>query len=434
MNLDSINPRVGRERRDFGDVVEMLPLPDGEWVTVRIMETKKSKMFPYRKHWINILVKAKKEEGKKGKGTGDTRAVRIPKICVAFDPASDTGGPRKDKRGKKIHCSYCSIPDNQDEDGFLVNVIDRKTQEDGKPKNAGKPTKAELKSGFKDKNSDSWTPMRVLRVTAYLAFKLKGLKDLNKVKTDEGTKKVRISHPIYGRDVNIRYNSNGIGPDKYQVSLADSTKITEEEKGYLLWKLDDALLDLAGRETPEEAKKELAKMNLVGENMEDDEDDDDSVSLGSSKGKGKKGKNKAKDYDDEDEDSDSDDDEDDEDDEPKKSKKKGKDKVKPKGKKGKAEDDDDEDDDEDDEDDDDEDDDEDDDDEDDDDEDDDEDDDDEDDDDEDDEDDEPKKSKAKGKVKDKQKSKEKSKGKDKGKKSKKKSKDDDDDDDDDIPW
>ena len=336
MKFGDAKPQTRGDSARLEDLVDVLKLPNGKWVQVRILP---NDIIAMKTHWINILAGKTKRE------------VKIPKLCVSFDPMTE-----ETKKGVK--CPYCTV-ETQTSVAYLVNVIVRSLQEDA-PRRI-KLTAEEKKSGFKDKDSESWTPVRVMRITSTLMSKILGLKDLNK-RTIKGTKKAfDVSDAKYGIDINIRYDEKAKGGDKYQINLATNEEarkaLSEEELAYLVYELSPELMTQMGLETPALAKKQLDSMQIVGtqefEGGEDGDDDDDD-DLGSKKKKApakkvapaKKGKDFHEDDDDEDDDDDLDDD--DEDDEPPKKGKKAPPAKKGPAKKRSSRDDDDEDDDEDD--------------------------------------------------------------------------------------
>jgi hypothetical protein len=333
MKVDDAKPRVGRETTKLDEVVDLLKLPPNKWIQVRLLDTE---IFPVKQHWVNIIA---------GK---DKREVKIPKICVSFDPATE-----KNKKG--VHCPYCDLAGGDVGPFYLVNAINRELQ-DNEPKKKPKFTAEEKETGFKDIHSNSWTPVQVIRVTPSLMTKIQNLKDLNKHKLKSGTKKFSVSDVKYGADISIKHDPKAKGPEQYQANLGDKAPLTEEEQAYLIHEFNEGILDALGRETEKEAKAEINRMQIVDdtEMPDEDDEDEDEKELGKKKKKSKpapKSKKKSKSYDeddeDEDEEDDSDDDEDededeDEDDEPpRKSKKKPAPKSK---KKSKSYDDDDEDD------------------------------------------------------------------------------------------
>ncbi len=315
MKIDDAKPKVGKESVRLNDILDMVKLPAGKWITVRLLDVS---ILAVRQHWINIAAGKEKRE------------VSIPKLCISFDPETEKDKP-------DIHCPYCDIKEGSV--FYLANVLVRQLQED-EPAKKPKQTATETKTGVKDPGSKSWTPVQVLRITGTLMKKIQGLKELNKHKVKGETKRFPVAHSKYGVDLDIKHDPNAKGAEQYQVNLGEKVALDDDELKYLVHALDESILDEMGRETEKEANAEVKRMEIIGDKDEDDDDDDGDL-LGK---KGKKGKPTAKKSSkkvvaDEDED-----DEDDEDEPPKRSKKA------PPKKSKKVVDDDDEDDDEDDED------------------------------------------------------------------------------------
>jgi hypothetical protein len=255
------------DRSRIDDTWEVLTLPKEKWVSVRFV----GPISGYGVHWIEILTK-------RGKTT------RIPKYCLAYDPDTNT---RDTTKG----CPYCELESADYSREFYVNAIIRDLQED-EPSRKAKPTEDEAESGFKDKNSKSWTPVRVVRLPVSLITKLNRLSDLNRVKSKDGNSKAYdLSHEKYGCDVFIQYNPEASGTDKYNANLGQRSPLTEEEMNYLLWDIEDK----APLESVEEARREAK--SLASKAVEHDEDDEDGAQT-----KGKKHKSNASFYDDGDDD------------------------------------------------------------------------------------------------------------------------------------
>jgi hypothetical protein len=316
------------------ELVDMLQLPSKEWVTLRAV----GPIVPKRVHWIPVSLQ-EAEEISSGKKKG--RIKSFPKTCLAFNPETE-------ERDSTKECPYCEIESEHVRDGtdYFQNFIVRSLQED-EPKKKGTPTKSELKSGFKEKGSKLWTPVRVFRMTSSLTRDLKSYAASNRHKDKKtGEKKAfPLTHPKYGRDIQIYYDPDEkVASKRYRIQLGDKSPLTEEELEYALWNIEA----LNNPESLKDAKKELEgwlKRNKKNkgkskdddddiddeddvDNDDDSDDDDDKPSKNS-----KKGKSKSKDDDDEDDDLDDDDDDDE---------------TPKKGKKSKKSDDDDEDEDEDD--------------------------------------------------------------------------------------
>jgi hypothetical protein len=325
MKFDDAKPRVGKDSVRLDDIINIVKFPKKAWLNVRLLDLD---IMPMKQHWVNIVA---------GK---DRREISIPKICISFDP--QTEGNRKG-----IICPYCELEGKRDDFKYLANAIMREEQED-KPRKAKDPSKSERKSGFKDPNSDSWTPVSVIRLPSSLAKKIQDLKALNKKKNKETgeNKTYSVSHEKFGCDIGIKFDPDAKGGDMYQVQLLERTPLTDEEKEFLVYELQEKLLDECGREDETSAKRELAKMEIVGqEKLEEedepkkkkkksrDEDEDDDIDL---EDEPKKKKKKSRDEDEDDDidledepkkkkkksrDEDEDDDLDEEDEKPKKKKK-----------------------------------------------------------------------------------------------------------------
>ena len=307
--FSDIKPRSNDNKPRIDELVEVLDLSkrDKKWINLRFLP---ADVLPHAMHWIEIIGSKSKEK------------VTIPKTCVGFNMETEDH--------KKEDCPYCE-QNIRLAVSYYANAIVRVEQEKSPNDYEDSYTKAEKKTGFKDKDSSSWTPVRVVRLPSSLAQKLQGLRDLNVHKGKNGQKTTYdITDEKYGADVNIKYDKNGTGADKYQVQLADKTALTEEELKYLIWELTPALVHV---ESYDEAKAELSRMTRVDEKGNKIKNTDD----GAKRRKGRDADADEDDDEDEDDDIDIDDDEDEEDEKPKK---KSKVKEKPKGKSKKVEEDD----------------------------------------------------------------------------------------------
>lgn len=342
----NLKPRTAnKDSVRLEEVIETHKWPADEWSQVRFLP---GKILPVKRHWITILAGKEKKE------------ITIPRYCIAFDPNNENE-PRKDKSGKPIKCPYCELTHGNDgsaryEFFYLANAIIRELEED-EPRKKAPHTKEEKKTGFKDIRSKSWTPVRVCRITSSVATRIQELNEGNLVKDKKkGTKKAYdVTHEKYGIDIRLKYKPKASGTDKYSADKDERTPLTEEQQGYLKWKLDEDLIDVTGRMDPKQAVEDFKRMEIVGGDEVDD--DDDGYSLDDDKKKKKKKKKKGKEAfsDDDDDDKPSkkskkkkkpafSDDDDDDDDKP--SKKSKKSKVADKGKKkskSKSDDDDDDD-------------------------------------------------------------------------------------------
>src|SRR5471030_1847217 len=311
----------GGKKAKITDKVQVYKFPEKKWVTFRLFGS----IYTYGGYWMQY----KSKEGKKG---------RFYTPAPSFNPETQQReasiyDPWRDLLASQVDMKKEDQLGNFTKQGFM-NGISRKMQKDA-PRKLPKIGKKEAKSGFKEKDSDSWTPVVPLRLTTSVLGKLKEQGALNVVEKKGQSKAYPVTHEKYGCDVRIYYDSSKAPADQYQVVISDKkTPLTEEELEYLKWDLSD----LESAPSKEEVKADFenwAKRNGVklkskksrDEDDEDEEDDEDDEPK-SKKSKGKKSKGKSKsDDDDEDEDDDDEDDDlddDDEDDEPKAKKKKAK--------------------------------------------------------------------------------------------------------------
>lgn len=335
-SVKSNNSRDTKREDELFDIYKLSKEAKNEWVTIRLLP---GDILPIKKHWISI-------EGKEGK------EIRIPRMCVSFDPDSDDA-----LRGMK--CPYCKIPhqsrDNPEAPAqydfkYFSEAIIRDLQE-SEPSKKAKLTKHEEKTGFKEAGSKAWTPVRVIPMTKGNVIRINQLAERNMHKDPEGKgkKAYSLTDAKFGCDIEIKFrDEKGVAPgDRYVIEKGDHTPLTKEEKKYLRFDLSDweGIYDQLGRLDEEGALKDYKKLDVLGmADSDDDEDDDDSMSLGRSKKKGKDAGKESK----KSKKSLLDEDEDDEDDKPRKKKgKKSRDEDeddKPKKKKKRLLDDEDEDD------------------------------------------------------------------------------------------
>lgn len=382
-DLGDYKPNRGRDRPRIDDKITLFKFPEKKWVELRLF----GNFYSYAGYWV----KNKGKDGQKGKP--------FFVECPSYDPNtqqrdSTIFDPWRDYMEANAQPYDKDKKQNRDEQviqfsqNFYVNAIVR-TNQRNRPGKTPKPTQTERSTGFKEKDSDSWTPVVPIRLTRGVVNKLSELSGLNvhENKKTGNAQAYPVSHPKYGVDIRILYDSSKSPGDQYTVSLKEKrTPLTEEELGYLKYDLS-ALMEIpdeaevrrnfdswATRNGVEVATKsktkskkdkdeELKRKKKKGRDDEDeddedqdddfdgdDDDDEDDEPKSKKSKKSAKGKKKSRDdddeddededSDDEDEDDDSDDEDEDEDDEPKskKSKSKAKAKSKGKGKKSKDED------------------------------------------------------------------------------------------------
>ena len=266
----------------ISDLIDFIDLSDGRDRQVRIFPG----MFATATYWIDV----KKKDGD---------IVQVPKLARNFDSIKGTFDSRKP-------CTYRICQDrftNRGETGarlqihYYVNVLSRDEQEN-EPRSV-KRTRSENASGFKSKESKSWTPMRVLRIPPSVVSKLQKLVPMNRSKrAPEGAP---LSDARSGRDIMVIFDKKARSPgDMWYVALHEKqTALREEEQEYLMYDIETAIEKLLDQESDEEAEQWVAKI-LGG---------------GSNKSSSKKKRQEEVDDIEEDEDYDSDDDYSDDDDE-----------------------------------------------------------------------------------------------------------------------
>lgn len=272
-DMDSVVVRGSNNAFRMSDVVNMLEYPtkNGKpgWVTIRLFGPVYSDAF--------FWVKAK---------PGSPKSFRAP--CRCYDPETHQCVPEKYDPWYDEYRRECDENvDNKDRllrysRYFYMQAIVRKLQDNMPAKN--RITAQEKKTGFKDPDSDSYTPVVVVQLTSKVFKAIQDMKEDNIVKLKSGTRKAyNVSDEKFGRDIMIKKDTTpNIAPgDMYQVKLAvDSgrTPLTEEEKEYLTWDMNTIY---APEVSEAEAKRDFEgwarRMGLMKRKVEEpevDEDDD----------------------------------------------------------------------------------------------------------------------------------------------------------------
>lgn len=251
-DLDDTPTSGGNRKPKPGELVEIPELVN-KWQVFRLA----GPVFAYGVHWVTT----KKRDGSK---------TSFPTACLAFDP--ETG-----RRDSTKPCPWCSHDGK--EIRFTVdyysNAVSRKKQKSA-PAEPDAPTKAEIKSGYKIKDTDTFTPYVALRMPQAVVRSIKGLKDLNVHENAEGESQgMAVSHPKYGCDISIKKDPDQPPASRYTVQKLDHKPLTKAERNSLLWDLSD-LQDVPSLEDATREFKDWAKRNGVDvAGSDDDEDDDD---------------------------------------------------------------------------------------------------------------------------------------------------------------
>lgn len=212
------------------ELVSLMEFTD-KFTTLRLV----GKLYAYGTHWVNT----KRRDGSR---------TSFPTSCLAFD--QETG-----QRDSTKECPWCEHerkhPQPKDAaerskyfgssfaTDYYINAMSRPLQKRiGTTVDA--PTKAEAKSGFKIKDSDTQTPFVVVRLTPSLVRSIKGLKELNVHEDENGDSTAyAITHPKFGRDIAIKYDKDAAGAAKYPTQLGGDAPLKAVEKKFLQWDLTD---------------------------------------------------------------------------------------------------------------------------------------------------------------------------------------------------
>jgi len=251
MAFTSTKPITTRERKPrLTDEVEVFDFTQNpnEWIAVRYLGPYNS----YAQGWLTIKLK----NPQKGRKT-----VPIPKVCLDYNPKTQTF----DKEICPYRKAGIYMPQR-----YIANMIVRDLQDD-KPRRAKPPTRKEREPRrllddktrwhIKDKNSRSWTPVRVHEMPATVAAKLAALSELNTVRRNGKKRAYDITDLDYGMDVNIRYNPDAAGTAKWEVQRGERTKLSREEREYLIWDLEN--LKSIAPEKRREAEAEWERIEPV---------------------------------------------------------------------------------------------------------------------------------------------------------------------------
>lgn len=233
---------VGGNERDKtsvnpADIVDMQKFPDKTYLRVRLI----GGVMQVGSYWVSTF--------KKDKSVGQFNIG-----CSSWNPETRTQDdsredPWRDFEREQVEAG---IPRNDRlvrfGTAYYMNAIIRNIQ-DNEPSRKPKPNDEELESGYKDKESDTWTPVRVLSLPVSVLDQIQKLKVINvvKLKRKDGTtttKTFDMNHPKYGCDLLIMYDSSKAGASKYSVTKDDGrTPLTEEEQQYLTYDLDKLYIE-----------------------------------------------------------------------------------------------------------------------------------------------------------------------------------------------
>jgi hypothetical protein len=334
-DLDDVKTSRRSSKGRTDDKVEIHKFKPNVYETHRIF----GPTYTYSQYWIKV----KKKDG---------NWTKFPVDSPSWDPVKQEFDRSKYDPWYEYHLK--EIEDDVKPEKRLIQVgvsywtlsISRKKQKD-EPARPPKPTKTELKTGFKEKDSDSYTAVVALRLPGTPVDKIRGFKSMNVVesKSSGSTKAYPVSHEKFGHDVRIKFDDgkDTAPANRYDVQYVEKrSPLTEEEQAYLKWDLSDLANEAVsddelrrdfegwakrmGIKTSKKRKHDVEELDdeLEDDDVEsdeDDEDEDDAPRRGKKKPAAKKvaakksSKRKAVEDDEDEEDEDDEDLDDDEDDE-----------------------------------------------------------------------------------------------------------------------
>ena len=346
----------GKDKKKITDLITPFVFPERKWVQLRPY----GPIHSYSTYWIKV----KKKDGK---------FTKFPMDSPSYDPNTQQFDSTKEDPWYGLWQAEKDVPRDdqhvQISRRWWVNMLFMQALKQA-PRRPPKPTAKERKSGFKDKESETWTPWVPVGLPKGAVEKIKELKGTNTVESSKtgNTTAYPVSHEKYGCVLLIKYDPDKSPAEQYQVQKGDRRPLSEEELAFLRWDTSE----LADPETDEKviradyegwakrmgiktSKKRKHDVEELDEDLDEDEgldededDEDEAPKRGKKKPAAKKAPAKGKrrasddeDEDDEDEDEDEDDLDDDEDDEEEdEAPRRGKGKKAPPKRKGRASDDD----------------------------------------------------------------------------------------------
>jgi len=272
LSWDTIEAGLQKSKRSsIDDLFDTLKIEDGQTITVRLLHAP----MKVASYWIQQQYKDRKDNKNK--------IIGINKL--ATNQNLETGGFTEDSC--PYGAAYASRKYDYEvaeakfkpkalklENQYLVNAIVRELQDD-EPKKKTPPTVKEqklrsmygVKGRFKEQESKTWTPVRVLKIKEGVIKQIVELshQNLHVIKKDGVKEKLLfpVEHPRYGMEFRISYDSTKPAALMYKVERhyivdEDDNRIariplTEEEQSYLMYDLTKVATLI---ETPEAAKKE----------------------------------------------------------------------------------------------------------------------------------------------------------------------------------
>ena len=262
IGFDDARDAGGDKPKRVSDIITVYKIPEKKWTAVRF--------HPEIHCYATAWVKTKNKEGK---------PTKFPALLRSFDPITqEFDSTVKDPWYEFSQKERADEVDQKDRliqisKKFYGNMIVRKLQAQ-KPERTPRPEPEEIESGYKSKDSDTWTDWSAFALPPGLIRAIKELRELNTVESSSGaTTAYSVTDIKYGCDIKIYFDPDQSPANQYKVQLGEQTPLTEEELASLRWDTSDL-----ENEPPSEQKvlKDFAdwqrKMGLVKGGDEDDDE------------------------------------------------------------------------------------------------------------------------------------------------------------------
>lgn len=263
IGFDDARDAGGDKPKRVSDIVTVYKIPEKKWTAVRF--------YPEIHCYATAWVKTKNKEGK---------PTKFPALLRSFDPITqEFDSTIKDPWYEFSQKERADEVDQKDRliqvsKKFYGNMIVRKLQAQ-KPERTPKPEAEEVESGYKHKDSDTWTDWSAFALPPGLIRAIKELRDLNTVESKSGaTTAYSVTDIKFGCDIKIYFDPDQSPANQYKIQLGEQTPLTEEELASLRWDTSDL-----ENEPPSEQKatKDFAdwarKMGIGGASSSEDEED-----------------------------------------------------------------------------------------------------------------------------------------------------------------
>lgn len=274
VSFDDAKTNTRPERVRVSDLITLFKWPEKKWVTVRFYH----ELHSYATAWVD----SKTKDGKKTKFPAPLRSYDPSTMefdSTIYDPWNDLFLAEKEKEQKERVIQVSRK--------FYGNMVVRKLQS-AQPAKLPKPTAEEMESGFKDKDSETWTCWSAFALPPGAIRKIQELKGINTVESKKTgkTREYSVTDPMYGCDIKVYFDPEKSPAEQYTFQIGERTPLTEEELACLRWDTSNLEPNMPDEKTVRADYEQWAKRNgrkvsaskAAAEESDDDgfdEDEDD---------------------------------------------------------------------------------------------------------------------------------------------------------------